>query len=135
MPCFIALIILSVLGIFSIKYRRLSREAFGCVFRRVTLRPCETGFDHKVKTGVASWFLRRNEKIGGFVFRRFEILSWIFVILFLVSGVYTARGIYFYAKFGTCNPASPETCIFTIPGPGQTPTCDEVDHEANKQYK
>lgn len=136
MPCLIALIILSILGIFSIKYRLLAREAFDCVFRRVTLRPCKTGFDQKVKTGVSSWFLKRNEKIGGFIFRRFEILSWIFVILFLASGIYAARGIYFYAKFGSCNPRKPETCIVNkfVP-PGQTPSCEEVDEKANQQYK
>jgi hypothetical protein len=117
-----------------LKYRILSREAFDCVFRRITLRPCKTGFDEKFKASVSSWFLRRSEKIGGFIFRRFEILSWLFVILFLVSGVYAARGIYFYAKFGTCNPASPETCIVNkfVP-PGETPSCEEVDREANKQ--
>lgn len=135
MPCLIALIILGFLGIFSVKYRLLAREAFDCVFRRITLRPCQTGFNQKVKTSVSSWFLRRNEKIGGFVFRRFEILSWIFVILFLASGVYTVRGVYFYAKYGTCDPEHPETCVFTVPpGPNQTPTCEEVDKEANQNY-
>lgn len=135
MPCIIALIILGFLGIFSVKYRVLTKEAFDCVFRRVTLRPCKTGFDQKIKTGVVSWFLKRNEKVGSFIFRYFEILSWIFVILFLASGIYTVRGVYFYAKFGTCDPARPETCVFTIPGPDQTPTCEEVDKKANEPYK
>ncbi|MDP1629426.1 MAG: hypothetical protein Q8L57_02285, partial [bacterium] len=71
MPCLIALIILAFFSIFSVKYRVLTKEAFDCVFRRVTFRPCKTGFDQKIKTGMASWFLKRNEKIGGFVFRRF----------------------------------------------------------------
>lgn len=136
MPCIIALIILSVLSIFSIKYHRLSREAFDCVFHRITLRPCKTGFDKKIKTSVSSWFLRRNEKIGGFIFRRFEILSWIFVILFFVSGVYATRGIYFYAKYGTCDPRNPETCVVNkFVAPGETPSCEEIDEKANEKYK
>ncbi len=137
-PCLIALIILSALGIFSLKYRVLAREAFDCVFRRVTFRPCETGFNQKIKIAISSWFLKKNEKIGGFVFRRFEILSWFFVLLFFASGVYAGRGVYFYAKYGTCDPASPETCPFghqLITPPGQTPSCEEVDEKANEQYQ
>lgn len=111
MPCVIALIILAILSIFSAKYRALTKEAFECVFRRVTLRPCQTGFNQKVKTVVSSWFLKKNEKIGGFVFKRFEILSWIFVLLSLTSVIYVGRGIYFYAKYGSCDPKNPQGCI------------------------
>jgi len=111
MPCIIALVVFAFLSIFSVKYRVFAKEAFDCVFRRVTFRPCQTGFDLKVKTAVASWFLRKNEKIGGFVFRRFEIINWFFVILSLASIIYVGRGVYFYAKFGSCTPEEPQNCI------------------------
>ncbi len=127
MPCIIALIILAFLSIFSVKYRVFAKEAFDCVFRRVTFRPGQTGFDQKIKTMVASWFLRKNEKIGGFVFRHFEILNWIFVILFLISAVYVGRGVYFYAKFGSCTPEEPQNCVINQIIPvGQKPACDET---------
>ncbi len=126
MPCIAALIILAFLSIFSAKYRSFAKQAFKCVFRRATFRPCEAGFDQKIKTTVSSWFLKKNEKIGGFIFRRFEILNWIFVILFFISAVYVGRSVYFYAKYGSCNPAKPETCIINGLKPAsQQPECEE----------
>lgn len=127
MPCLIALIVLVVLSIFSVKYRILAKEAFDCVFRRITLRPCHVGFKQKVKVAVSSWFLKKNEKIGGFVFRRFEILSWVFVVLFTLTVIYVSWSVYIYAKYGSCNPEEPQNCVVNqlIPLSGTTTTtCD-----------
>ena len=52
MFCIVAFIVLSILGIFSATNRALAREAMDCVFRRVTLRPCNTGFDEKMKARI-----------------------------------------------------------------------------------
>ncbi len=49
MFCIVAFVVLSILGIFSASNRVLAREALDCVLRRVTLRPCNTGFDEKMK--------------------------------------------------------------------------------------
>ncbi len=62
MICLIALFIFAVLGIFSAKYRELSKEAFNCVFRRITLRKCETGFDKKMKAGFVSRLIGKSHK-------------------------------------------------------------------------
>jgi hypothetical protein len=126
MPCVVAFIVLAFLSIFSVKYRAFAKEAFDCVFRRVTFRACQTSFNEKIKAIISSWFLKRSEKIGRFIFRRFEILNWIFVILFLISGFYTARSIYFYAKFGSCNPKESQTCLISeITPPTPTPKCKQ----------
>lgn len=111
MPCAVAFIVLGILSIFSVKYRAFAKEAFDCVFRRVTFRSCQTAFGEKMKAIVSSWFLKRSEKIGGFVFRRFEILNWIFVILFFTSAVFAGRSIYLYAKYGSCTPEQPQNCV------------------------
>ncbi len=133
MPCLIALVVLAILSIFSLKYRILAKEAFDCVFRRITLRPCQTGFNQKLKTAISSWFLRKSEKIGGFVFRRFEILSWIFVIVFSITTFYVGRSIYFYAKYGSCNPQEPQNCVINQLTPSaEAPECEEP---ANNQSK
>ncbi len=55
MPCVVALVVLSIMGIFSASNRALAKEAFDCVFRRITLRPCPTGFDEKIKARVRSF--------------------------------------------------------------------------------
>ena len=49
MFCIVAFVVLSILGIFSAANRRLAKEALDCVFRRITFRPCNTGFDEKMK--------------------------------------------------------------------------------------
>ncbi len=132
MPCIAALIILAFLSIFSAKYRSFAKEAFDCVFRRLTLRPCQTGFNIKVKAIVSSWFLRRNEKVGGFVFRRFEIINWIFVLLFFVSTLYVGRSVYFYIKYGSCTPEEPQNCVINQITGTATPT-PECTPEAMKE--
>ena len=40
--CIIALPVFLFLSIFSAKYRPLARRAIDCVFKKVTLRKCET---------------------------------------------------------------------------------------------
>ena len=48
MFCIVAFVVLGIMGIFSATNRGLAKEAFDCVLRRVTLRPCTTGFDQKM---------------------------------------------------------------------------------------
>lgn len=47
MLCFLGLLMLASLALFSARYRPLAREAFDCFFRRVTLRKCTTGLDRR----------------------------------------------------------------------------------------
>ena len=103
MPCLIALLILGILSIFSAKYRVLAREAFDCVFRRVTLRPCNTGFDVKVKSKILSSVLRRSPKAAKFISKNFEVMAWVFMIALTISSLYTVRGIYNFWAWGDCN--------------------------------
>lgn len=127
MICIIALFVFAVLGIFSVRYRQLAKEAFDCVFRRVTLRPCNTGFDQKMKMGIVSRVFKHSQKLSGFVYKRFELLSWFFTLLLFVSLGYSAYGLYNLYAFGNCNgPNSSDFCIFnpTAAGCGE-PTCGE----------
>lgn len=120
MICLAALIIFAILGIFSVSYRRLAKEAFDCVFRRVTFRACESRFDLKVKTQVTTSLMKRSEKAGQFFWKNFEIFSWIFIVLFIVSTFFTVRAVYNLIRYKTCDPQHPNNCIFT---PGRpTPT-------------
>jgi len=115
--CVIALAVFGVLGIFSAKYRSLSVEAFDCVFRRITLRPCLTHFDQKLKMKIVGSILTRSPLAARFVFNHFEALSWAFVVVTLVTGVYSAYGLYNLWAYGNCNgPHSSEFCIFNPTG-------------------
>jgi hypothetical protein len=123
--CIIALVVFAFMGIFSAKYRGYAKEASRCVFRMVTLRPCDTNFDEKVKSKITGKLIMRSPKLAGFVYKRFRELSWIFMIVFIVSFVFMAAGFYNLAIYGTCDSAHPETCVFNPQQPQCNPaTCD-----------
>jgi len=108
--CIVALVVFGILGIFSARYRRLANEAFGCVFKMVQLKPCDTGFDQRIKSGVTSK-LMKVPAAARFVYKNFTIISWIFTISFFASLGYSAYGIYNLVVFGSCTPESPGTGV------------------------
>ena len=114
--CLIALTILAIMGIFSLKYRVLAKEAFRCMFRTVQLKPCDTGLDQRMKIGFTSklmWW----PSLARVVYKNFEIVSWIFVILMVGSTIATGYGFYNYVQYGNCNgPDSSAFCVFNAVG-------------------
>jgi hypothetical protein len=117
MFCIAAFIILSILGIFSATNRQLAQEALECVFRRVTFRPCTTGFDKKMKAKLVGGLLTRSAPLAKFINKYFEVLSWIFVILFILSIAFGIRGLYLYYTTGSCNGLNqPGFCVFDPKG-------------------
>jgi hypothetical protein len=128
MFCIVAFIVLSILGIFSATNRRLAREALDCVFRRVTFRPCNTGFDEKVKAKILGKVIMRSEKLAAFISRRFELLAWIFFVIFLAASLFTARGLYLFYTTGSCNGLNSEAfCVFDPGGANnEVSSVDEV---------
>lgn len=103
MPCIIALIVFSILGIFSASHRALAKEALDCVFRRVTFRPCNTGFQDKIKGKILSKLIKRSIFLTRMVNKHYEILSWIFFVLMLGSTIWVFRGGYNFYVYGSCN--------------------------------
>ena len=103
MICVLALIVFSILGIFSTTHRKIALEAFDCVFRRVTLRKCESGLDERLKSQITGKLMKKNPAIAKFTFHNFELISWFFTILFIVSLIYTGIGGYNYYIYGNCN--------------------------------
>ncbi len=116
MICLIALVVFGILGIFSASHRKIAKEAFDCVFKRVTLRKCTTGLDVRLKSNITSSFLKKSPKVGQWIYRYFEILSWTFAILMVASLVWSAASIYNYVEYGNCNGPSVEDqqglCLF-----------------------
>ena len=119
MICLIALFVFGIMSIFSVSFRPFAKEAFNCVFRKMTLRKCDTGFDQKMKAGITGKLMKRSPKLAGFVYKHFELISWIFTIIMIVSLIYSAVAVYNLAIHGTCTPESPGTCILKPSG-----TCD-----------
>ena len=71
MFCIVAFAVLSILGIFSATNRALAKEALDCVLRRVTLRPCNTGFDEKIKAKILGSVITRSEVAARFLNKYF----------------------------------------------------------------
>ena len=103
MPCLISLIVFGIMGIFSASQRALAKEAFDCVFRRVTFRPCNTGFQEKVKGKLLAKVLKRSVFMAKVLNKYYEVFSWIFFILMMGSTIWMFRGIYNYYVYGSCN--------------------------------
>ncbi len=117
MFCIVAFIILSILGIFSATNRRLAKEALDCVFRRITFRPCNTGFDEKMKAKILGKVIMRSEKLASFINKRFELLAWIFFVIGMTALVMSVRGVVLWYTTGSCNGANSEAfCVFDPTG-------------------
>lgn len=132
MFCIVAFVVLSILGIFSAANRRLAREALDCVFRRFTLRPCNTGFDEKMKAKILGSVITRSETAARFINKNFELLSWIFFVLLLASSIWSARGLYLYYTTGSCNGLNQTAfCVFDPTGENNQVSSDALTCDAN----
>lgn len=118
--CFIAAAVLGTLALFSARYRPLAKEAFGCVFRKVTLRPCESNLDERLKSRIVAQTLDFSPAAARILNKYFEVFSWLLVILTLVSLFFFGQGLYNYWQYGNCNgPNSNDFCIFDPFGSGR----------------
>lgn len=110
--CWIALPIFALLGIFSFKYRQLTKDSLECLFKTVTLRKCESGLDDKIRSDITATFLKYSPPTAKFFYKNYRVISWIVLIIFLWSTYMGGVGIYNYIQHGNCNgPNSNNICI------------------------
>jgi protein-disulfide isomerase len=113
MICLIALVVFGVLGVFSAKYRTIAKEAFDCVFKRLTLRKCTTGLDKRLKSQITGKVMRKHPRFGAAVYKNFEVISWAFTIAMILSLGYSAYSIGNLFVYGNCNGPIPDAfCVF-----------------------
>ena len=112
--CLVALVVFSVMSIWSAKYRRLAKETFKCVTRTLTLSPCDMAFEQRVKARVTAKLLNLNPALARTFYQNFRIFAWAFTATFFVSLFLTARSFYNYAVYGSCEPGEP--CYLTALG-------------------
>jgi len=112
--CIVALVIFSFVSIFSARYRPLARDAFDCVFRMITFRPCKVKLEERIKTKVTTK-LMRVPKFARFFYKYFKVLSWIFTITFFASLIYSGYSLYNLFVHGSCDPNS-DVCVLTPVG-------------------
>jgi len=115
--CLLALPIFAIIGIFSIKYRKLTYDAWECLFKTITLRKCESGLDDRIKADLTGRVLKLSPKTGRFFYKNYKIFSWIIFLIFLWSFYVSTFGVYNYYAYGNCNgPESTGFCIFDPTG-------------------
>ena len=113
--CIIGIVIFGILGIFSAKYRTYFRESLRCITRQMTFRPCDTDFDNKMKAKISGKLVKISPVLSRFVFRRFAMISWVFIIMLFAGIAMTGAGVYNWWAYGNCNgPDSSEFCIFNL---------------------
>lgn len=103
MFCIIAFVVLSIIAIFNVSYRQLAKEAYDCVFRRITRRPCNTGFKEKMKAKIVGKVLNRSTLIARLLNKHFEVLSWLLFITTIASLFWTGKGLFNFYMYGSCN--------------------------------
>ena len=113
MLCYVALIVLGIMSLFSAKYRPLFKRALKCVFLKATLRPCDTGLDEELKAQSIAGIMKISPKAASFVNRHFQIFSTLFTITFFLSIIFTAQGLYNFYLYGNCNGLEGGFCIYS----------------------
>lgn len=126
MICLIALVVFGLLSVFSVKYRIIAKEAFDCVFKRMTLRKCTTGLDKRLKGQITGNLMKHSPSLGRLIYKNFEIISWTFTILMIASIAQSGISIYNYIEYGNCNgPTNEGFCIFDPLAGQQVSACGE----------
>ena len=71
--CIVALIVFGIMGIFSGYYRNLAKEALSCVLKTVVLKPCDTGFDDKMKAKITGKIAKTSPKTAKAIYKHFQL--------------------------------------------------------------
>ncbi len=130
--CLIALPVLLVLGIFSVKYRQLAKDALECLFTTVTLRKCKSGLDDRIRSQITGRLLRFSPKAASIVYRHYKLFSWIVLIILVWSAYESGIGAYNYYYYGNCN--GPEATGFCLLDPtGEHSGVSESEIDAQKE--
>ncbi len=117
--CWIALPVFAILGIFSAKYRRLTKDSLECIFNTLRLKKCSSGLDDRIRSDVAGVMMKYSPRTAGFFYNNYAIISWLLVIAFIWSFIAGAIGVYNYAQYGNCNgPEETGFCLLNPAGSG-----------------
>ncbi|AUG30130.1 MULTISPECIES: hypothetical protein [Microbacterium] len=110
MVCIVAFIVVLVLSAVSAKYRRLLGKAWGCAWRRVTLRPCDTTFRDDVKNSLLAPLAVRAPRLVRPASIAIEVVAWIMVLSLIVSLYLLGRSGLNLFVYGTCDKQNAQAC-------------------------
>ncbi|MCR5699859.1 MAG: hypothetical protein K6G49_00275 [Candidatus Saccharibacteria bacterium] len=121
MVCIAAFIILAIVGIFvavaSIfkpklwkSYTKALSKAWGCLWKKVRLQKCETGFKEDVKNGLLSRVMLKKPKLVKPLSIIIEVLSVIIVVVVIWAILTAIKSLLAIWVLGSCNVTKPSAC-------------------------
>lgn len=121
MVCIAAFIILALIGVFvaiiSIfkpevgkSYWKMFKKAWGCLWKKVRLQKCETGFKEDVKNTILSRVIVKHPKWVRPLSIVIEILSVVIVVVAAWAVLTAIKSLLALWALGSCNVATPSAC-------------------------
>lgn len=121
MVCIAAFIILALIGVFvaivSIfkpkvgkSYWKMFKKAWGCLWKKVRLQKCETGFKDDVKNTILSRIIVKHPKWVKPLSAVIEVLSVIIVIIAVWALLTAVKSLLALWALGSCNVTKPSAC-------------------------
>lgn len=121
MVCIAAFIILALIGVFvaiiSIfkpkvgkSYLKMFKKAWGCLWKKVRLQKCETGFKEDVKNTLLSRVIIKHPKWTKPLSIIIEVLSVLIVIIAIWALLTAVKSLLALWALGSCNVTKPSAC-------------------------
>lgn len=121
MVCIAAFIILALIGLFvgiisffkpkvGKAYLKMFKKAWGCLWKKVRLQKCETGFKEDVKNTLLSRVIIKHPKWTKPLSITIEILSVIIVIIAVWAILTAIKSLLALWALGSCNVTKPSAC-------------------------
>lgn len=121
--CWIALPVFVVLGLFSVRYRKLARESFDCLWRMTTFRPCKSTLDERLRADITGKLMKHTPSLARFFYNNYKLIALMIMIVMITSTYLTGVGVYNYIKYGNCNGENSSAfCIINAAIGEQTPS-------------
>lgn len=110
MLCVVAFVVVLVLSAVSARYRRLLGRAWGCAWRRVTFRACDTTFRDDVKSSMLAPLAVRAPRLVAPASVAIEVVAWLMVASLIVSLFILGRSGLNLFVYGTCDKQDAQSC-------------------------
>ena len=121
MVCIAAFIILALIGVFvaiiSIfkrdvgrAYLKVMKKAWGCLWKKVRLQKCETGFKEDVKNTILSRVIVKHPKWVKPLSVIIEVLSVVIVVVAVWALLTAVKSLLALWALGSCNVTKPSAC-------------------------
>ncbi len=121
MVCVAAFIILALIGVFVAVisifkpkigkvYWKMFKKAWSCLWKKVRLQKCETGFKDDIKNTILSRIIVKHPKLVKPLSVVIEILSVIIVIIAVWAILTAIKSLLALWTLGTCNVTKPAAC-------------------------